>query len=211
MFVEAPAVFSGIFIPIATCCGASITQLWRGVDHETDLPTEQTRAQAPPRIPCADGHQRRPQGHCRKTRTRPQAPFSIAPAKTAQRAGKVERLKTRSAFRAAATGHRVSRQGFVLQALKTGNDRRSPRFGFTVTKKIGNAAVRNRIRRRLKEAVRLAGVERGEADTDYVLIGRRAALSLEFDRLITDLMTGMSAVSKRDAQQQKRPRTPGDG
>jgi len=101
--------------------------------------------------------------------------------------------------------------GFVLQALKIGgDDRRPPRFGFTVTKKIGNAVVRNRIRRRLKEAVRLAGVERGEASTDYVLVGRRAALSLEFDRLVTDLLTGMFALSKRDDPQQKRPRTPVD-
>ncbi len=124
----------------------------------------------------------------------------------------MERLKTRSAYRAAASGRRISKPGFVLQALKTGNDERgSPRFGFTVTKKIGNAVVRNRIRRRLKEAVRLAGVEQGEPDTDYVLIGRRAALSLDFDRLVADLLTGMASVSKRDDPQQKRPRTPGDG
>jgi ribonuclease P protein component len=92
--------------------------------------------------------------------------------------------------------------------LKTGHDgARSPRFGFTVTKKIGNAVVRNRIRRRLKEAVRLAGAERGEAGIDYVLIGRRAALSLEFDRLVTDLLTAIAALSRRDEAQQQRSRT----
>jgi len=111
----------------------------------------------------------------------------------------VERLKSRSAFRAVASGRRISKPGFVLQALKTGHDgTRSPRFGFTVTKKIGNAVVRNRIRRRLKEAVRMAGAERSETDTDYVLIGRRAALSLEFDRLVTDLLSGITQLSRRD-------------
>jgi ribonuclease P protein component len=119
----------------------------------------------------------------------------------------VERLKTRSAFRAAASGQRISRPGFVLQALKTGHGgTRSPRFGFTVTKRIGNAVVRNRIRRRLKETVRHAGAEPGDADTDYVLIGRRAALSLEFDRMVTDLLTAITALSKRDEAQPQRPR-----
>jgi len=99
----------------------------------------------------------------------------------------VERLKTRSAFRAVASGRRISSPGFTLQALRTGRqEARPPRFGFTVTKKTGNAVVRNRIRRRLKEAVRLAGVENGKDNTDYVLVGRRAALSLEFERLVTD-------------------------
>jgi ribonuclease P protein component len=114
----------------------------------------------------------------------------------------VERLKTRSAFRAAASGRRISRPGFVLQALKTGHDgARSPRFGFTVTKKIGNAVVRNRIRRRLKEAVRVAGAENGEKGADYVLVGRRAALSLEFDRLVTDLLSGITQLSRQDDAQ----------
>jgi ribonuclease P protein component len=86
----------------------------------------------------------------------------------------------------------------VLQALKIGSEAggRPPRFGFTVTKKIGNAVVRNRIRRRLKEAVRAAAAGRAECDTDYVLIGRRAALTLQFDRLITDLISGFAALAR---------------
>jgi ribonuclease P protein component len=121
----------------------------------------------------------------------------------------VERLKNRSAFRAVASGRRISKPGFVLQARETGEHKgRPPRFGFTVTKRIGNAVVRNRIRRRLKEAVRHAGAERGQPNTDYVLVGRRAALSLDFDRLIADLLAGMTALSQRDNSQQKRPRTP---
>ena len=110
----------------------------------------------------------------------------------------LERLKTRSEFRAAAAGKRISQRGFVLQARQIVSDEaRPPRFGFTVTKRIGNAVVRNRIRRRLREAVRLAGAASGKSGTDYVLVGRRAVLSLDFDRLVTDLLSGITALSTR--------------
>jgi ribonuclease P protein component len=74
-------------------------------------------------------------------------------------------------------------------------DERPARFGFTVTKKIGNAVVRNRIRRRLREAVRLGGAKEAVPGTDYVLIGRRAALTLPFARLVADLTSGISALT----------------
>ena len=114
-------------------------------------------------------------------------------------AGGMERLRKRAEFRAVAGGTRVSRPGFLLQALRTiePGAKRPPRYGFTVTKKVGGAVVRNRIRRRLREAVRLAGD--GEAGTDYVLIGRHAALTLQFDRLIADLRSGLKELSRRVA------------
>lgn len=60
------------------------------------------------------------------------------------------------------------------------------RFGFTVSKKVGNAVERNRIRRRLREMVRLAAENQTWTGHDYVLVGRRAALKLPFDRMIRD-------------------------
>jgi ribonuclease P protein component len=113
----------------------------------------------------------------------------------------MERSKRRSAFKAVAGGRKVSRPGFVLQALtRDAADTRAPKFGFTVTKKIGNAVVRNRIRRRLKEAVRLAAPGVAMHGTEYVLIGRRAALTLQFDQLVTDLLTGLAALAKGEAK-----------
>lgn len=110
----------------------------------------------------------------------------------------MERLKRRAAFKAVAGGQRVSRSGFVLQALANTERKgdKSPRFGFTVTKKTGDAVVRNRIRRRLKAAVARVG-DKAEPATDYVLVGRPAALTLPFERLVTDLMTGFEILSRR--------------
>jgi ribonuclease P protein component len=112
----------------------------------------------------------------------------------------MERLRRRAAFKAVAGGRRVASPGFVLQALKPGGDagdssgHRPPRIGFTVTKKIGNAVVRNRIRRRLKAAAR-AAAGHAEVATDYVIVARRGALTLHFQRLVTDLMAGFDALS----------------
>ena len=87
----------------------------------------------------------------------------------------IERLKKRRDFLAAAKGSKAARRAFVLEARKRGDDG-PPRFGFTVTKRTAKKAVeRNRIRRRLREAARLAA-ENAPAGHDYVLVGRRAAL-----------------------------------
>lgn len=119
----------------------------------------------------------------------------------------MERLTRRAEFKAVARGRRVSRAGFTLQALAapesdSGVDGRMPRFGFTVTKQTGNSVVRNRIRRRLREVVR-AAAEDAQSATDYVLVGRRAALTLQFAQLVTDLRTSFAALS--------RPRKAGTG
>jgi ribonuclease P protein component len=105
----------------------------------------------------------------------------------------VQRLRRRADFLTAATGARAPVSGFVLQAL----DRREDgpvRVGFTVSKKVGNAAERNRVRRRLREVVRLAPQAPLRSGHDYVLIGRRAALELPFDRLIEDFARALSRV-----------------
>jgi ribonuclease P protein component len=120
----------------------------------------------------------------------------------------LETLKKRAEFKAVAGGKRVSRDGFVLQALSLGEDRPA-RFGFTVTKKVGNAVVRNRIRRRLREAVRIAGAAKASAGTNYVLVGRRAALTLEFDRLVADLLSGLATLQKPDGKK-RRSEKPAD-
>lgn len=79
--------------------------------------------------------------------------------------------------------------GFVLQAAPVPLDLTLPaiRVGFTVSRKVGNAVVRNRVRRRLREAARLEIPDQARPDLDYVLVGRQAALSREFSALRQEL------------------------
>jgi ribonuclease P protein component len=97
----------------------------------------------------------------------------------------MERLRQRADFLAAATGNKVPTAAFVLQALERG-DGGPVRIGFTVSKKVGNAVERNRVRRRLKEIVRLSAATGLPCGHDYVLVGRRAALALSFEQITDD-------------------------
>ena len=105
----------------------------------------------------------------------------------------MERLKQRAEFLAAAAGLKAPAAGFVLQAL-TRNDARPARFGFTVSKKVGNAVERNRVRRRLRDVVRRADAQGPRTGHDYVLVGRRTALQLPFDRLAADFAGALKRV-----------------
>src|SRR5258708_23757923 len=89
----------------------------------------------------------------------------------------MERLRHRADFLAAASGAKAPTAAFVLQARKRG-DSGPVRVGFTVSRKVGTAVERNRVRRRLKEVVRLSAATGLCCGHDYVLIGRRSALSL---------------------------------
>lgn len=103
---------------------------------------------------------------------------------------RLERLKKRREFlRAASRGKRAARPGLVLQALAVPES--SLKLGFTVTKKIGNAVIRNRARRRLKEAARLTLPGMALSGWDLVLIGRDATAERPFPLLIEDLRAAL--------------------
>jgi ribonuclease P protein component len=106
----------------------------------------------------------------------------------------MERLKQRSDFVAANTGAKVHGAGFVLQ-MRERSEGGPARVGFTVSRKVGNAVERNRVRRRLREVVRLAAEGRIPAGRDYVLVGRRAALELPFERLVADLSGALRRIT----------------
>ena len=159
--------------------------------READLPTQQAGAQAPSWISPPPENQGRPQGPCRPASARAQAAERLIPAQTS--ALTMDRLRQRADFLAAATGARAPVSGFVLQALNRRED--GPvRVGFTVSKKVGNSPERNRVRRRLREMVRLSPPMGMRPGYDYVLIGRRAALDLPFERLIEDFTRALSRV-----------------
>ena len=90
----------------------------------------------------------------------------------------------------------MTARAFVLQARKReAADVVGPRVGFTVTKKTGNSVVRNRIRRRLREAVRLGQTLPLQPDHDYVLIARRDALSQDFRALGHELERALQKLN----------------
>jgi ribonuclease P protein component len=125
------------------------------------------------------------------------------PEPTNHPAAAVERLRKRADFLSVATGPRVSAAAFILQARER-DDTGLSRVGFTVSKKVGNAVERNRVRRRLREVVRLSDASRLRAGNDYVLVGRRAALNAPFARLIEDFSNALERVH----QQRRAPHRP---
>jgi ribonuclease P protein component len=103
-----------------------------------------------------------------------------------------ERLKRRAEFlRVASRGRKAPMPGLVLQALARGDDGPA-RIGFTVTRKVGNAVVRNRTRRRLKEAARLLLGEHPVAGVDLVLIGRDKTRARPFLALREDIRRALA-------------------
>lgn len=118
---------------------------------------------------------------------------------------RLQTLRSRRDFLRVRGGARWASDNFVLEAKPRPDGEtgiRGPRFGFTVTKKIGNAVVRNRIRRRLKEAVRDIAATKALPAFDYIIVARGPALSAVFCALVTDLSQALDKVHAR-----KRPKT----
>ena len=112
----------------------------------------------------------------------------------------MERMRHRADFLAAAAGAKASGSAFTLQACRR-DDEGPARVGFTVSKKVGNAVERNRVRRRLREIVRLAPAGRLQAGHDYVLISRPKAHDCPFSDLLRDIEFAFSRIPsmKEDA------------
>lgn len=94
------------------------------------------------------------------------------------------------------SGERRRGPYFILEVLDRKAPEEAPRTGFTVTKKQGNSPERNRIRRRLKEAVRLSGRFAMLPGHDYVIVGHRDALDASFEELTKALVTRIASRQK---------------
>ena len=99
----------------------------------------------------------------------------------------IERMKRRAEFLAAAKGASCARGAVVVQALDRSAEREAVRAGFTATRKIGGAVVRNRAKRRLREAARLTLPLHGRAGCDYVFIARQGTATRPWTRLLDDM------------------------
>jgi ribonuclease P protein component len=113
-------------------------------------------------------------------------------------------LTKRADFLAANRGLRNARPGFVL--LTRPNDGRGLRFGITVTKKIGNAVVRNRMKRRFRELLRDALPADGLPDHDHVLIGREGGVERDFARMKLELHHALADAAAGKGDKARTPR-----
>ena len=115
----------------------------------------------------------------------------------------MDRLRQRADFLAVANGARVNSAAFTLQD-RSRDDQGPIRVGFTVTKKNGTATERNRIRRRLREVVKRLDVISMRPHHDYVLVGRREALSRDFAVMLDDLNGALRRLD-RPAKPRRNP------
>jgi ribonuclease P protein component len=118
----------------------------------------------------------------------------------------VGRLKSRPQFLFVRDGEKRRGPLFLLEMRDRQEPEGQPRVGFTVTKKHGNAVERNRMRRRLKEAVRLSAGFAMQPGHDYVVVARRDILHAPFEELAETLRDRI-----RNRQKQKRPASAGPG
>ena len=118
----------------------------------------------------------------------------------------IDVITRRADFLAANRGLRNARAGFVL--LTRPNCSEGMRYGITVTKKIGNAVVRNRMKRRFRELLRSTLPEHGLAGHDHVLIGRSGGVEREFHLMRAELIEALerARAGRSDPGRGRRPR-----
>jgi ribonuclease P protein component len=114
----------------------------------------------------------------------------------------MDRLRQRADFLAVANGPRVNSAAFVVQSRRR-DDAGPIRVGFTVTRKNGTATERNRIRRRLRELVKRLDVISMRPHSDYVLVGRRAALNRGFATMLDDLRSALHRLDRQPMRPSK--------
>jgi ribonuclease P protein component len=145
------------------------------MSDEAHLPTEQSGPQAAARVPLPHGDPGRAQGAERPPRPRP------------QEAQRLATIKKRADFLAANGGRRASTPGFILLVRDRKDSDPAMRVGFTVTKKIGGAVIRNRMKRRFRALAHEIVPAKGFAGSDHVMIGRSKGVEREYGLLRSEL------------------------
>jgi len=119
-------------------------------------------------------------------------------------------IRKRADFVAANHGVRVARPGFVLlvkPADAVADD--GVRFGVTVTRKIGNAVARNRMKRRFRALLREMLPDQGVAGADHVMIGREGGIERDFAKLRSELEAALGRIAAGKGDPPRKPRQGG--
>jgi ribonuclease P protein component len=154
------------------------------MSDEAHFPAEQPRPQAPARVPVPHGDSGRPQGAERPPGARP------------QEAQRLTTLRKRADFLAANSGRRASTPGFILLVRDRKDGDAAMRVGFTVTKKIGGAVVRNRMKRRFRALAREIIATKGVPGCDHVMIGRATGVERDFGELRSELAGALDRLRR---------------
>src|SRR5688500_12673326 len=154
------------------------------MSDEAHLPAEQSGPQAAARVPPPHGDGGRTQAPQRAAGARP------------QEAQRLVTIRKRADFLAANAGKRASGPGFVLLVRDRADGDPTKRVGFTVTKKIGGAVVRNRMKRRLRALARELLPTSGIPGADHVLIGRAGGIERDFALLRAELAGALERLRR---------------
>jgi ribonuclease P protein component len=157
----------------------------KGMSDEAHLPAEQPRPQAASRVPRPHGDRGRPKGAERPSRPRP------------QEAQRLETIRKRADFVAANAGRRATTPGFILLVRDRQDSDAGMRVGFTVTKKIGGAVVRNRMKRRFRALAREVIPSKGIRGADHVMIGRAKGIERDFGLLRSELAEALDRMRQQ--------------
>ena len=121
---------------------------------------------------------------------------------------KIERMTSRPQFLAAAKGVSEARGAVVVQRLDRRDGVDTVRLGFTATRKVGNAVIRNRAKRRLREAARAATPLLAVPGSDYVFVARMGTVDRPWDRLLDDVKSALTRLATPRPAPQVEPQAP---
>lgn len=105
-------------------------------------------------------------------------------------------IQKRSDFLAANRGKRYATPGFVLLVFDRRDNNAAKRLGITITKKVGNAVIRNRMRRRFRALAMEMLADLGKAGADHILIGRDGGIERDFGQLRDDMAKALRKLSQ---------------
>jgi ribonuclease P protein component len=167
---------------------------FKDYSHEAHFSAEQSRACPSPRFSSPYVNCRWPQHPERPSRTRSQEAVGLSSEQANRDMRGYSVIKKRPDFLAANRGKRYATPGFVLLVKDRQDESTEIRLGITITKKVGNAVVRNRMRRRFRALAQEMLGQNGKAGADHILIGRDSGIERDFDALRSDMAKALGKL-----------------